>query len=113
MSFARTGSVIRLGRAIVDDARAAGAQALVVGCPMCHNNLDLRQKAMEKGRETKPPIPILFISQVVGLAMGMAPKSLGANLHFVSTRDFMETLARLDRALPETATHKATNKEVG
>jgi len=41
-SLARTGSVIRLGRGILDDAAAAGADAVVVACPMCHSNLSPR-----------------------------------------------------------------------
>ena len=45
-SVCRTGSVIRLGRAILDDARRAGAQAILVACPMCQSNLDFRQAAM-------------------------------------------------------------------
>jgi len=46
LSVPRVGSVVRLGRAIIADARAAGAHAIVVACPMCHSNLDFRQKAI-------------------------------------------------------------------
>ena len=59
-SLSRTGSVVRLGRAILDDARAAGADAIVVACPMCHSNLDFRQKAMARaGRGwAADPLPL-------------------------------------------------------
>ena len=68
-SVSRTASVVRLGRAIIEDARAHGAEAIVVACPLCHSNLDLRQKAMmERGEE---PMPVLFVTQVVGLALGL------------------------------------------
>jgi heterodisulfide reductase subunit B2 len=79
-SVCRTGSVIRLGRAIIDDARRAGAQAILVACPMCHSNLDFRQAAM---RIEGPPLPILFVTDLVGMAIGLAPESLGLQRHFV------------------------------
>jgi len=83
-SIARTGSVVRLGRAILEDARAAGAEAVLVACPMCHSNLDLRQKAMA-ARGERLSMPILYLSQLVGLALGLPPKQLGLTRHFVST----------------------------
>ena len=64
---------VRLGRAIIEDARAHGAEAIVVACPLCHTNLDLRQKAMEsrgepsRCRSSSSP-------QVVGLALGLSPE---------------------------------------
>ncbi len=111
-SLSRTASVVRLGRAILDDARKAGADALVVACPMCQSNLDFRQKAMNRDRadadpaavagrdsvgrdsQSRPasppsPMPILFLTQVVGLALGLDAKTLGLQRHFVSTTDFV------------------------
>lgn len=79
-SICRTSSVIRLGRAILDDARRAGAQAIVVACPMCHSNLDFRQAAM---RLDGPPLPIVFLTELVGLAMGLPAEALGIRRHFV------------------------------
>ncbi len=61
--------VLRLSRAIIDDARTAGADAIVVACPMCHSNLDFRQAAMS--RRGDAPMPILYITQLVGLALGL------------------------------------------
>ncbi len=74
-SVSRTSSVVRLGRAIIEDARRNGAEAIVVACPLCHSNLDLRQKAMTSRGEQ--PLPILFITQVVGLALGLPAETLG------------------------------------
>jgi heterodisulfide reductase subunit B len=72
-SVSRTSSVVRLGRSIIEDARRNGAEAIVVACPLCHSNLDLRQKAMTARGEQ--PLPILFITQVVGLAIGLPAES--------------------------------------
>ncbi|MBI5532432.1 MAG: CoB--CoM heterodisulfide reductase iron-sulfur subunit B family protein [Deltaproteobacteria bacterium] len=85
-SLSRTGSVIRLGKEILEDAQAAGAQAVVVACPMCHSNLDLRQKAIAEQTAKPLEMPILFITQLVGLAMGISEQILGLNRHFVSAQ---------------------------
>jgi heterodisulfide reductase subunit B2 len=79
-SICRTGSVIRLGRAILDDARKAGAQAIVVACPMCHSNLDFRQASMGVNGAA---MPIVFVTELIGLALGLQPKALGLHRHFV------------------------------
>lgn len=84
LSISRTASVVRLGRAILEDARAAGAEALVVACPMCHTNLDLRQKAMLQRGEAQ--LPVLFLTQAVGLGLGLEPGELGLDRHIISTK---------------------------
>lgn len=85
-SLSRTGSVIRLGRTILDDARAAGADAIVTACPMCQSNLDFRQAAMRSAGE----MPILYLTQVVGLALGLSDESLGLGRHFVNPARVLE-----------------------
>jgi heterodisulfide reductase subunit B2 len=91
-SVSRTASVLRLGRAIIENARSHGAEAIIVACPLCHSNLDLRQKAMaQRGEE---PIPILFVTQMVGLALGLTPADLGLGRHFVDTEPLMTRLVQ-------------------
>ncbi len=114
-SVSRTASVVRLGRAIIDDARAHGAEAIVVACPLCHSNLDLRQKAMmERGGEA---MPIFFVTQLVGLAVGLPAVSLGLGRHFVDTEPFIQRLmaqaaerAVAEKKLKEEAAAKAAAK---
>ena len=106
-SVSRTSSVIRLGRAIIDNARQHGAEAIVVACPLCHSNLDLRQKAMALRGEQ--PVPILFITQMVGLALGLAPEDLGLNRHFIDTAPFLAQLTQ--RATTRVAAEKKAAEE--
>lgn len=87
MALARTGSVVRLGRAILADAAAAGAQAVVVSCPMCHSNLDMRQQAMKREGSA---LPILYVTQLIGLALGLPATALGLRRHFVSPKPIFE-----------------------
>lgn len=70
--------LLRLSRRIVLQAQEAGAEALVVGCPMCHFNLDLAQ------RGTEHPLPVLYLTQAVGLAMGLSPGEMMLERHFIS-----------------------------
>ena len=86
-SLTRTASAVRLSREILDDARAAGADAIVVACPMCHSNLDFRQKTLV--RRGEEGLPVLFLSELVGLALGLDAETLGLERHFVDTRGFV------------------------
>ena len=65
------------------DAIDADADCLVVPCPLCHLNLDLQQPlaAKQVGRELG--LPVLHLPQLVGLALGLAPKELGMSKHVV------------------------------
>jgi heterodisulfide reductase subunit B len=86
LSLPRTSSVARLCGRIVKDATDRQAEAIVVACPMCHSNLDLRRGSIEAAMGAKLGIPVLFVTQVVGLALGLPEKELGLHRHFVPAR---------------------------
>jgi heterodisulfide reductase subunit B len=92
-SLSRTASVVRLSRSILQSARNAGAQALIVACPMCHSNLDFRQQAIQRGETEDLSMPILYISQLVGLSLGLDPSRLGLNRHYVNPLPFLNRIA--------------------
>jgi heterodisulfide reductase subunit B2 len=79
-------AVLELSNNILQDARENQAQAIIVACQMCQINLDMRQKAIEKRYKTGYNMPIIYLPQLIGLAMGIKPEELGLNLHFVSTK---------------------------
>ena len=89
---------MRLGREICESAREAQADAIVLACPMCQSNLDVRQGEFDAER---PPLPVLYISQLVGLAMGIPTVELGLESHFVELGSTVETAER--RAAPAPA----------
>jgi heterodisulfide reductase subunit B len=91
-SMSRTSSVVRLGRAIIEDARKAGADLIVTACPMCHSNLDFRQAAWAAGNDDA--IPVFYLTQLVGLALGMTTAELGINRHFIESGPLMTELRR-------------------
>ena len=84
LSMTHSGVVSRLGHRLVDMARQAGAECIVVACPLCQVNLDLRQSDAGKAHGQLPETPVLYVTQLLGLALGIAPKELGLQALSVS-----------------------------
>jgi heterodisulfide reductase subunit B len=85
-SVSQTSVVARLGAKIMKDAVAKKADAVVVACPMCHSNLDLRRSDINQRLEQKTDIPVLFITQVIGMALGLKANELGLGRHLVPVK---------------------------
>jgi heterodisulfide reductase subunit B2 len=83
LSVSRTRSVGRLSGKIIGDAKDRGAEAVIVACPMCHSNLDMRRDAINSYLGEKIDITVLYITQAIGLSIGLDRKSLGLQRHFV------------------------------
>lgn len=95
-SVPRKDIVLDLSKRIIDDAVENGANVIVVACPMCHTNLDMRQKTMKKLYNNHKEIPILYLSELVGLSLGFEPRELGVDLHFI---DFKVPLMQEENVL--------------
>jgi heterodisulfide reductase subunit B len=78
-------AVLRLAGAVLQDAHAHGAQALVVACPMCHTNLDMRQRAIERAVGKRFRLPVYFLSEAVAWALGVPASELALRKHLVRT----------------------------
>lgn len=74
---------------IVDGARAVGADAIVVACPLCHANLDMRQNMLESAGE---PLPVVYVTELMGWAFGFEPKQLGMDKHLTSTDELVRRM---------------------
>jgi heterodisulfide reductase subunit B len=83
-TLSRPGVVIQLTNAILDSAKAAGADCIMVGCPLCHGNLDIRQKEIEKVYSTEYGLPVFYLTQLVGLAVGLGADKLGLDAMIVN-----------------------------
>lgn len=70
-----------LVRKIVENARDCGAQAISVACPLCQVNLDTRQDDIRKADPHWQGLPILYLSQLVGVAIGSPEHELGFRRH--------------------------------
>ena len=76
-TLSRPGVVIQLTNAILDAAKGAGADCIMVACPLCHGNLDIRQKEIEGVYKTDYDMPVFYITQLVGMACGLSAEKLG------------------------------------
>ena len=83
-TLSRPGVVLQLSNAILDSAKAAGADCIMVGCPLCHGNLDIRQKEIEGVYATRYGLPVLYLTQLVGLALGLSADKLGLDALIVN-----------------------------
>ena len=75
--------VIDLCQQLFESALEAGADAIVVACPMCHANLDTRQEAIAAKMGQPLNMPVLYFSQVLGCALGLPDEKLGFKRHIV------------------------------
>jgi heterodisulfide reductase subunit B len=77
LAMTESGVVSRLGHRLLSMARQAGAECIVVACPLCQMNLDLRQPDAAKAHGPLPQTPVLYFTQLLGLALGLSAKELG------------------------------------
>lgn len=81
---------LELSRKILKNAKSVGADAVVVACPLCHVNLDARQKQVEEEFKETFHLPILYFTQLMGLAFGLRSEALGLDKHFVDPSSLLK-----------------------
>lgn len=79
-----TETSLELIRRLVEGAVESGADLLITTCPLCQLNIDGYQDQMNKYFGSNYHIPILFFTQLMGLAFGINPKELGIGKELVS-----------------------------
>jgi heterodisulfide reductase subunit B len=84
MTMANEDTVLDLAHKILSNAADHGANCVVVACPMCHVNLDMKQAAVERRYGKKLGMVIYYLSDLVGMALGLTAEQLGVNRHFVT-----------------------------
>lgn len=77
-----------VGLEMVSEVLAAceGADCIVTVCPMCHMNLDAYQDKVSKLLGRKIRIPVLYLTQLLGLAFGLSEKELGLYRHITPVK---------------------------
>ncbi len=83
--FVTVGSIAeKLVGKVLKDASLRGVDCITVSCPMCQTNLDTKQGSVRKKYSIDHPLPVTFITQLMGLAFGCSPGDLGFGKNFVS-----------------------------
>lgn len=85
MGISNEAITLKLVRDILQVAEKAGADCLVAACPLCQSNLDSRQTHINRAFGTSFKMPVLYFTQLIGLALGIEPARLGLKSHFVAT----------------------------
>jgi len=86
---------------VLEMALDAGANCIAVACPLCQQNLDLRQAQVNAATGSTFNIPVLYFSQIMGLAYGYAPEELGIDKCIVSAQELIRSRKPID-ASPKT-----------
>jgi len=94
VSATETDIVLKLTRDILEEAQAVGANAIAVACPLCHTNLDTRQEEVQQKYDTRFNLPIFYFTQLMALALGIAPDKLGLHKHFVSSEELLQGIGK-------------------
>jgi heterodisulfide reductase subunit B2 len=74
---------LRLNYLLLKEAKRKQADIIVTACPLCQFNLECFQGKVSRMYKDKINIPVMFFTQLMGLAFGMDKKSLGINRLFV------------------------------
>ena len=72
--------------------KEAGTDCMNLVCPFCSLMFDANQKGIESQFESEFNIPVLYLPQIIGLAMGFGRKELGLNLNSDSTKELTAKL---------------------
>jgi heterodisulfide reductase subunit B len=101
-------TAFELIRRLIASADQHKADVIVTVCPMCQMNLDAFQGQMNSHFKTHYKIPVLFFTQLMGLAFGEKPEKLGFGSEFVSAR---EAMSRVGVETPEPVAAKPVVKK--
>lgn len=69
---------------LLQDAANRGAAVIATICPLCNVNLELYQKQVNREYGTAFATPVLYFSQLLGLALGIVPGRLGIGKEMIS-----------------------------
>jgi heterodisulfide reductase subunit B len=84
-----------LNNNIIKNAEDNGADVIAAACSLCQMNLEGYQKKINKRYNQNHNMPILYFSQLVGLALGADPKKLGLQSMLIKPKDIKPKYGRM------------------
>ena len=76
--------VLNASRRILDLATADDYDAIITACPLCQQNLDLRQQQINRKFGTNFNMPVLYFTQAIGLGLGLPVDALGIDANIIT-----------------------------
>jgi len=87
-------NALHLAREKLVELKKIGADALIVCCPSCFQQFDNNQHLMIREGE-RIYTPVVYFTELLGLALGLSPEDLGMGGHRVDVKPFLEKWERL------------------
>jgi len=85
-------TAFELIRRLISSADQYKADLMVTVCPMCQMNLDAYQKETNHHFHTNYQMPILFFTQLMGIAFGVPAQELGFGKELVNAKTAMSKI---------------------
>lgn len=85
-------AALNMVRILLESAEKNGADVIATACPMCQVNLECYQTAVNEEFGTNFHLPILYFTQLFGIAFGISPKKLGFGIEMVSAKPIFNKL---------------------
>ena len=92
LSLSRTDVVETMVNKLMERAEQAGANCIVTACPMCAANLEMRQKPSKFSFKLLHELPVLYFTEVLGLAMGLGDAHKWLSSHIIDARSLISSL---------------------
>lgn len=83
---------LTMTKGILDGVKSSNADAMVLICPFCSIMFDEYQKSIGEGFHVEYEIPVLYYTQLLGLALGYKYEELGLKQNVVKTKDMVEQM---------------------
>ena len=84
LALTKTEMVVKLSRKLIDMALTVGADVMVTMCPMCQANLDTRQADISKAAGKVYQMPIMYLTELIGVAFNDPKTKSWFERHIVS-----------------------------
>lgn len=94
LAMTRPDVVRQLSGKLFEAAREAGGELIVTACPMCQANLDTRQREIERERNTHFDLPVLYISEILAIALGLPETNQWWRKHLVDPVPLLKSKGR-------------------
>lgn len=91
LSLTHKNVVLKLSKGILEEATDSGANSIIVFCQLCQQNLDMRQQQINKYYKESYNLPIFYITQILGLALGLSYKDVMIDKLFVEPKYLKES----------------------
>lgn len=82
-SYPAEKSVKKMSSQIVNNASENQADCVVTPCPLCQMQLDIYQERFQDYTNSKARLPIIHLSQLVGLALGLSKEKVGLDCNII------------------------------